>query len=221
MSKIYLLDDHPLVREGLRSLLEAAGHSVIGEASDTKNGLQEILALDPDILLLDLTLNNSSGLVVLIELRRQTALRTRTIMLTMSAEARHVAEAMRSGASGYVLKGATSHELLKAIRVVHDGGTYLSPQIADFGVSTFEAVSPQTHDTEAGDPWATLSMRERQILELVVRGQTSVAIATFLHLSPKTVETYRSRLMTKLGVNNVTGLVRHAVRYGLVDTDAV
>lgn len=219
MSKIYLLDDHPLVREGLTSLLDAAGHSVIGEASDGQEGLLEIPALEPDILLLDLTLNNSSGLVVLIELQRQAALRTRTIVLTMSAQARHVAEAMRSGASGYVLKGSTSHELLRAIRVVHNGGTYLSPEIAAFGEPPPEPAAPQAHEAETGDPWATLSMRERQILELVVRGQTSNAIAAFLHLSPKTVETYRSRLMTKLGVNNVTGLVRHALRHGLVDID--
>jgi DNA-binding NarL/FixJ family response regulator len=221
MSTIYLLDDHPLVREGLTSLLEAAGHSVLGEASDAQDALKEISTLEPDILLLDLTLNTSSGLVVLIELQRMAALRTRTIVLTMSAQARHVAEARRSGASGYVLKGSTSHELLTAISVVHNGGSYLSPQIADFAVSLPESETPQTQAVETEDPWVTLSMRERQILELVVRGQTSIAIATFLHLSPKTVETYRSRLMTKLGVNNVTGLMRHALRHGLVDTDAL
>lgn len=221
MTKIYLLDDHPLVREGLRSLLEAAGHQVVGEASDVQSGLEEIPSIEPDILLLDLTLSDSSGLVVLIELQQKTHLRTRTIILTMSAQARHVAEAMRSGARGYVLKGSTARELLTAIQVVDEGGSYLSPQIAAFDAPAAELPVAQVGDCETSDPWGALSMRERQILELVVRGQTSLSIAASLHLSPKTVETYRSRIMSKLAVRNVTELVRHAVRHGLIDADVI
>jgi DNA-binding NarL/FixJ family response regulator len=220
MSTIYLLDDHSLLREGLCCLLQAAGYRVVGHAADAAQALQEIVQLQPDVLLLDLMLNRTSGLVVLIELQRRSSLPTRSIVLTMSAQPRHVRESLRSGAQGYVLKAATSIELRHAIDVVLKGGRYLSAQVAGFDPHREPRASHSAPAQDDTDPWEALSMRERQILEMVVRGHSSAAIAQAVHLSPKTIETYRSRMMAKLGVRNVTELVRHAVRHGLIDADA-
>lgn len=208
MSRIYLLDDHQMLRDGLVGLLEAAGHSVVGQASDVSQALSDVLALRPDVLLLDLSLGEASGMVMLSELQVRQA-PVRTIMLTMSSQVRDVKTALRLGALGYVLKGASSNELLRAIDAVASGGQYLGSEI-------WEMMQANPPEDEV-DPFSALSVRERQIIELVVNGQSSAAIAGQLHLSPKTVETYRSRLMTKLGVHDVTSLVRLAVRHGLID----
>lgn len=208
MSRIYLLDDHQMLRDGLVGLLEAAGHTVVGQASDVSVALNDVLALRPDVLLLDLSLGEASGMVMLSELQLRQA-DVRTVMLTMSSQVRDVKTALRLGALGYVLKGASSNELLRVIDAVASGAQYLGSEI-------WEMMQANPPEDEV-DPFAALSARERQIIELVVNGQSSATIAGRLHLSPKTVETYRSRLMTKLGVHDVTSLVRLAVRHGLID----
>jgi DNA-binding NarL/FixJ family response regulator len=148
---------------------------------------------------------------VLVEIQRR-ALTVRVVVLTMSAQPQHVAEALRLGASGYVLKGAPASEVLRAIDAVVLGKRYLGQEVADL------AVQALTGDA-GSDPFATLSPRERQIVAMVVRGQSSAAVGRELHLSPKTIDTYRSRLMAKLGVGDVTALVRLAMRHGLVEDD--
>lgn len=208
---LYLVDDHQMVREGLRAVLEAAGHQVMAEAADPTRALAEIARLQPQVLLLDLHLGERSGLELLAELQRR-ALPVRTIVLTMSAQPRNVAEALRLGAAGYVLKGAPTSELLQAIEAVMQGRRHVCAELA--GVALQALAAP------ADDPLETLSPRERQILTLVVQGRSSAAIGTTLHLSPKTVDTYRSRLMSKLGVADVPALVRLAIRNGLIDADA-
>ncbi len=211
MSQIYLVDDHALVREGLRSVLEMAGHEVVGESADPDHALREIVNLQPQILLLDINLEDRSGLVLLMELQRR-KISLRTIVLTMSAQPRHVAEAMRNGAMGYVLKGSSSRELLAGIDSVKAGMRYFGSRVADLAMQGM-AMAGQSAAID------TLSVRERQILELVVRGYTSAAIANSIRLSPKTVETYRSRLMAKLGVEDLPALVRFAIASGLVSAD--
>lgn len=211
MSRIYLVDDHALVRDGLRALLESSGHEVVGEADDPTVALAELQRLRPTLLLLDLSLAARSGFELLTEVHRR-ALPLRTIVLTMSAQPRHVAEAMRLGASGYVLKGSNRAELLRAIDSVSQGKRHLGPEVADLAIQALTTV-------DANDPLATLSPRERQIIVLVVRGRTSPEIGEQLHLSPKTIDTYRSRLMAKLGVPDLPALVRFAVRNGLIDAD--
>lgn len=211
MSRIYLVDDHALVREGLRSVLEMAGHEVVGESADPDLAIREIVNLQPQILLLDINLEDRSGLVLLMELERR-KISMRTIVLTMSAQPRHVAEAMRNGAMGYVLKGSSSRELLAAIDSVKAGMRYFGSRVADLAMQGMALEGPSA----AID---TLSVRERQILELVVRGHTSAAIANSIRLSPKTVETYRSRLMAKLGVEDLPALVRFAIASGLVSAE--
>ncbi len=207
---LYLVDDHQMVREGLRAVLEAAGHQVVGEAAEPTRALAELGRLQPELLLLDLHLGERSGLELLAELQRR-ALGVRAIVLTMSAQPRNVAEALRLGAAGYVLKGAPTRELLQAIDTVMLGRRHVCAELAD--------VALQALASPGGDPLESLSPRERQIVALVVQGRSSAAIGAALHLSPKTVDTYRSRLMAKLGVADVPALVRLAVRTGLIDVE--
>lgn len=212
MTRVYLVDDHPLMREGLRALLEAKGHSVVGESADPTEALADLLRLRPDVLLLDLNLGGRSGFELLSELQRRRQ-PTRCIVLTMSAQPRHVAEAMRMGASAYLLKGSAGSDLMSAIQSVVQGKKYLGPEVADLALQVF------TQQDSNDDPLSILSPRERQIITMVVNGSSSAEIGLKLHLSPKTVATYRSRLMAKLGVEDVPGLVRLAIRYKLIDSD--
>lgn len=213
MTRLYLVDDHQIMREGLRALLQTVGHQVLGESADPTEALADLLRLRPEVLLLDLNLGERSGFELLAELQRR-QLPTRCVVLTMSAQPRQVAEAMRMGASAYVLKGSAGSDLMSAIEAAAQGKKYLGPEVADLALQVFTQ-----HDEN--DPLGALSPRERQIIIMVVNGHSSAKIGQELHLSPKTVATYRSRLMGKLGVSDVTGLVRLAVRYKLVDSDSV
>ncbi len=210
MTRLYLVDDHQMVREGLRAVLQAAGHVVVGESDDPTEALAQIASLAPQVLLLDLSLGRRSGFEVLAELPRRSSA-VRTVVLTMSAQPQHVAEALRLGAMAYVLKGSPASEVLRAIDAVVQGRRYLGQQVAEL------AAQALTGDTTA-DPFTSLSPRERQIVVMVVNGHSSAAIGRDLHLSPKTVDTYRSRLMTKLGTADVTALVKLAIHHGLVST---
>lgn len=210
MTRVYLLDDHAIVREGLRAVLEASGMQVVGEADNIGQGLAEIVACVPDVVLLDLGLPERSGLDLLAQLAAQ-GLPTRVLVLTVSERPWHVAEATRLGAAGYVLKGSSAEEIVKAIGAVVQGRRHFSGSVA---ARAAEAASGQVVDPIAG-----LSARERQIMRMVVAGMSSAAIGTELSLSPKTVDTYRSRLMSKLGVHDLANLVRVAVRLGVIDGD--
>jgi two-component system invasion response regulator UvrY len=210
MTRLYLLDDHTIVREGLRAVLEASGMTVVGESGNVTEAMADIVRLVPDVVLLDLGLPDRSGLDLLSQLAGR-GLPTRVLVLTVSDRPWHVAEATRLGAAGYVLKGASGDEVVKAINDVLHGRTHFTGAVAARAV---EAASGQ-----APDPMAALSTRERQIMRMVVSGMSSAAIGTELHLSPKTVDTYRSRLMAKLGVHDLANLVRVAVRMGVIDSD--
>ena len=210
MSRIYLIDDHAIVRDGLRLVLGAAGHEIVGEAAGPTPALAELARLQPDIALLDLRLGQRSGLELLAELQRR-QLAVRAIVLTMSDQPRHVAETMRHGAWGYLLKGSPSTELLQAVDAVAAGRRYLSPQAAEFAASVL------TGDAPASDSLDALSPREQQVLVMVARGASSATIGEALHLSPKTVDTYRSRLMAKLGLTDIAAVVRWAIRERLLD----
>jgi len=210
MSRLYLVEDHAIVREGLRALLEAAGHKVVGESAVPARALAEMMALATDVALIDLGLGDHSGLEVLAGIGARD-LNVRALVLSMSAEPRHVAEALRMGARGYVLKSSPSRELLRAIDAVAGARHYLDPALAGLA-----ALAPEAN-AAVEDPLAILSPRERQILLLVVRGRSSAEIGMQLHLSPKTIDTYRSRLMAKLGVTHVAALVQMAWRAGWLD----
>lgn len=211
MTSLYLVDDHQIMRDGLRAMLEAVGHQVLGESDDPTQALADLLRLKPDVLILDLNLGGRSGFELLAEMTRR-QIPTRCVVLTMSSQPRQVAEALRMGATAYVLKGSAGGELISAIAAAVQGKKYLGADVADLALKVFTQ-----HDDS--DPMAALSPRERQIIIMVVNGQSSFEIGLLLHLSPKTVATYRSRLMAKLGVSDVTGLVRMAVRHKLIDAD--
>jgi DNA-binding NarL/FixJ family response regulator len=211
MIRLYLVDDHQIMREGLRVLLEAWGYSVVGESSDLTTALGDLLKLRPDVLVLDLHLAGRSGLELMAEMRKR-QLETRCVVLTMSAQPHIMAEALRMGAYGYVLKGSAGRELATAIDAAASGQRYLGAEIADLALQSLVG------DT-AIDPLMALSPRERQVISMVVKGMTSMEIGEALHLSPKTVATYRSRLMTKLGVSDVPTLVRLAIRHNLLEAD--
>lgn len=210
MPTLYLLDDHAIVREGVRAVLVAGGMTVVGESDNVADARADIERLRPDVVLLDLALRERSGLDLLAYLKEQ-AIPSRVIVLTMSDRPWHVAEAARLGAAGYVLKGASGEEVLAAISDVLAGRTHFGRQVIAHVVAG---------DGRPPDPIAALSARERQIMRMVVAGMSSAAIGDELKLSPKTVDTYRSRLMSKLGVHDVANLVRLAIRLGVIDDDA-
>lgn len=209
MTRVYLVDDQLILRDGLQALLESAGHEVVGACADPTQAVVEAQQRQAQVMILDLGLGERSGFEVLQELKRRDAA-VRAVVLTMSAQPRHVAEAVRLGAAGYVLKDAGAAELLQAIDTVAAGRRFFGPQVADLALQALTSDAP-------ADPFATLSPRERQIVTMVVNGMSSATIGTQLHLSPKTVDTYRSRIMSKLGVSGLTALVRLAVREGLVE----
>ena len=211
MIRLYLVDDHQVMREGLRVLLQAWGYIVVGESSDLTTALSDILKLRPDVLVLDLHLAGRSGLELMADMRKR-QLETRCVILTMSSQPHIVAEALRMGASGYVLKGSAGRELAAAIDAAASGQRYLGAEIADLALQSLVGDS-------TADPLMALSPRERQVISMVVKGMTSMEIGEALHLSPKTVATYRSRLMAKLGVSDVPTLVRLAIRHNLIDAN--
>lgn len=207
--RILLADDHQLFRQGLRGLLEKAGHEVVGEAADGRAALALAQTLKPDIAVLDLSMPLLNGLDAAHEIKRAVP-RTRTILLTMYTDREYVLRALQAGARGYVLKTQAAEDLVRAVRETFAGEVYLSPAVS---VSVVDAYLNKTGENE--DP---LTPRERQILQLVAEGKTTKAIAGLLGVSFKTAESHRNRAMQKLDIHDVAGLTRYAIRKGLVHT---
>ena len=208
---VYLVEDFPILRDGLRTILEGAGHRVVGEADHPTPAVADMARLQPPVAVVDLRLDHHSGIEVLEQVQRR-HLRTRVILLSLTEHARDVVEALRLGASGYLLKESHADELLNAVESVASGGRYLDQRAQQL------AVEALIHDP-APRGVASLSLREKQIVMLVLRGKSSAAIAEALFLSPKTVDSYRSRLMAKLGVYDLPALVRLAIREGWISAD--
>ncbi len=209
MSDLYLVDDHVVLRDGLKAVLEAQGHRVVGGCGDPTRALADLLRLTPHVLLLDLNLGKRSGFELLEEIRRRN-LPVHCVVLTMSAQPRHVLDAMRLGVLSYLLKGSSAGEVIKAVDAAARGERYTTAETADLAVKALSMRESQPR-------LDTLSARERQVITLVVQGHSSTEIGELLHLSPKTVDSYRSRLMSKLGVSDVTALVRLAIHLGLIE----
>lgn len=205
--RVLLADDHPLFREGLRLILERAGHEVAGEAADGHDACKLARTLNPDIAVLDLSMPLLNGIDVARELRRL-APGTKAILLTMYPDRAYVLRALKAGAKGYVLKTQVSEDLVRAIREVSLGEVYLSAGVA---ASVVEAYL----DNGGVDP-DPLTPRERQVLQLVAEGNSTKKAAKLLSISLKTAESHRYRIMKKLNIHDVVGLVRHAVQLGLV-----
>lgn len=209
MARVFIAESESLLRDCLRALLTGAGHAVVGEGHGPAAVLAGAEQAAADVLLLDLDLGG--GLELLQALKRRASPATRPAVVTMSSQPGHIAEAIRHGTAGHVLKDEGADELVLAVNAVACGRRFFGPKVADIALQALAA------DDAKAEPLSTLSQRERQIVTMVVNGMSSTAIGAELHLSPKTVDTYRSRLMTKLGVNGVPALVRLAVREGLIE----
>lgn len=208
---VLLADDHHVVREGLRALLEDTEDlEVVGEAGDGLQTLSLAERLRPHVLVLDLMMPGLGGL----EITRRLRLRlpgTRVVILSMYAEEGYVIQALRNGASGYVLKGASARDLLHAVREAAAGRRWLSPPLSE---RAMEAYLERNREA-AGNPWEAVTAREREVFTLAAQGRTNGAIAEQLSISARTVESHRASLMRKLGLRGQTELIRFAVRRGL------
>jgi two-component system response regulator NreC len=209
--KVLIADDHQIVREGLRSMLEKeVGITVIGEAGEGRTTLRLARDLTPDVIIMDVAMPDLNG----IEATRQIVAEFPTIKviaLSMHDDRRFILNMIKAGAKGYLLKDSAFKDLAKAIRVVFANKTYLSSEIADIVVKDYLATS--TSDDSSA--FYLLSPREREVLQLIAEGKTTNQIAEHLHISMKTVETHRSQLMTKLKVKGVAELTKFAIREGL------
>jgi two-component system response regulator NreC len=204
--RILLADDHALVREGLKNLLVNEGFDIVGEVSNGRDALESAKKLCPDVALLDFSMPQLNGIDAAREIHSASPL-TKTILLTMYKEDQYVLEALRAGMKGYVLKTQAAVDLVNAIRATLRGETYLSPGISEQIVKTALSNAVFT------DP---LTPREREILQLIAEGKTNKEIAHQLGMSVKTVDSHRRNLMVKLDIHETAGLVRHAVKIGLV-----
>lgn len=207
--RVVLADDHSVVRDGLRFLLEAEGDIVVvGAAATGREVLRVARDVMPDVIVMDLAMPILNGTEATLQIR-QALPATRVLILSMHSTTEHIYRAFQAGAQGYVLKESAGPEVVAAVRAVHAGRRYLSQKIAETVLDDY------VRERHSSGPLDSLSARERQILQLVAEGKTTAEAASVLFLSPKTVETYRSRVMHKLGVRDFAGLVRFAVQHGL------
>ena len=216
MIRVLIAEDHLMVRAGIRALLEKAGDiHVMAEASNGQEAIELTEALKPDVLIMDIMMPRMNGIQAAENLR-ELKLPTRILLLSMYSDEGFVHQALQYDVKGYVLKSSVSDELLWAVRAVASGKTYLSSPISEIVVES--AIHPHSVVQE-GDPLSMLSPREKEVLQLIAEGHTSAEIGRLLFISEKTVEKHRTKLMEKLSVRNLAGLVRLAVKYHLVDRD--
>jgi two-component system, NarL family, response regulator NreC len=206
-TRVILADDHVMVRQSLRALLEREDFLVLGEAADGREAVRLVLSTNPDVAIMDISMPLFNGLDAAMELSR-TYPNTKVILLTQHDEKPYVAQALRCGVKGYVLKNQAANDLVRAVREVSRGQVYLSPGVARAVVESY------ADPVRANDP--PLSLRERQVLQLIAEGKTTKQIAKLLGVSAKTVESHRTKLMQKLDIHEIAGLARYAIRHGLV-----
>lgn len=204
--RVFIADDHAVIRDGLRALLEPY-FEVVGSAGDGREAVRLISDSSPDVAIVDLAMPELNGIEVT-RLLRQNQSGVRVVILSMHRSSEHVFRALEAGADAYLLKESASEEIVVAVRTVFAGRRYLCRDIEPLALSL-------SGGARSASPLDSLSAREREILQLVVEGGSSAEIGRLIHLSPKTVETYRSRLMKKLGVADLPALVRFAIHHGL------
>jgi DNA-binding NarL/FixJ family response regulator len=213
--RILLVDDHQLMRKGLRSMLaEVADIEVIGEAADGRAALQMVGDTAPDLVVMDISMPDLNGIDATRQILEK-APRTRVLTLSMHSDKQLVGLVLEAGASGFVLKDAEPGQLVEAIRTVAGGRVYLSPTVADLVLDKYVRHRPGDRPGSV----SKLTPREREVLQLISEGVHTKTIASKLHVSPKTVETHRRNIMKKLGVDNVAELTKHAIRAGLTSLD--
>lgn len=207
--KILLADDHQIVRQGLKALLEQEGFNVVAEASNGQEAITKARELEPDVAVLDLSMPVMNGLLAAEEIRRLSNNKIRVVFLTVHTERQYVLQALRAGVRGYVLKAKAAENLIQAITDVSNGLTYLSSGVSEAVVDAY-----LTKDESA--PVEHLTPRELHVLQLVAEGKTTKEIASMLGISFKTAESHRTRIMEKLNIHETAGLVRYAIRRGVI-----
>lgn len=219
--RLLLADDHTLVRGGIRALLNELGQvEVIAEASDGREALSLIESHQPDIVLMDIAMSGMNGLEATMRVTRDFP-DIRVVILSMHTNEEYVLQALRSGAVGYLLKDAGISELEIAIEAVSRGETYLSPPVSKHVITDYvRRVGADARENLDSQPTLErLTMRQREILQLIAEGYTTQEMATLLNISVKTVETHRMQLMDRLDIHDIAGLVRFAIRVGLISLE--
>lgn len=217
--RVLIVDDHQIVRDGLRSMLgKQMDIEVVGEAENGREALTRARELNPDVVVMDIGMRELNGIDATRQLLADSP-KTKVVALSMHSDRRYVSEMLAAGASGYLLKDSAFDELTQAIRAVAEGRTFLSQGVAGVVLEDYvRRVAGGTDDvpTQSG---RALSAREREVLQLIAEGSSTKEIAARLHLSVKTVETHRRQIMDKLGIFNIAGLIKYAVREGLASLD--
>lgn len=207
--RVLLADDHSVLRDGLEAMLHAhPGMAVVGHAQDGREAVRKAIELSPDVTIMDIVMPELDGIEATRQVREHRP-QSRVVILSMYSTTEHIFRALQAGAQGYLLKESAGAEVVAAVRSVHAGRRYLSQKITETVVDDY------IREHHARSPLEALSPRERQILQGVAEGKSTAEIARALFLSPKTVDTYRSRLMQKLELDSVAGLVRFAIECGL------
>ncbi len=211
--RVLIADDHGVVADGLRFIVEAqADMEVIACVQDGREAVRRSIESRPDVVLIDHAMPLLNGAEATLIIRERSP-ETRVIVLSMYSNGVHVMRALQAGAAGYVVKKSAAKEVVEAIRAVHNGERYLSKDLVD------SVIDQVARKTATEDPLERLSSRERQVLQLLAEGHPVPDIADTLSLSPKTVETYRARMMEKLDIHDVAGLVRFAIQHGITSID--
>jgi DNA-binding NarL/FixJ family response regulator len=209
---VFVADDHAILREGLATLLAAQPDmEVVGTAANGREAVAEVLRLAPRVAIIDISMPELDGIEAARQIHAANP-EVHLMILSMHAGSQHVFHALEAGVRGYLLKESASREVIEAVRIVQSGRRYLSPRVA-------EIVAQGVSDRSSVSPLSSLSQREREILKLVADGYSSARIGTMLHLSPKTVDTYRSRMMQKLHVSDLAGVIKLASQHGLTSLD--
>ncbi len=211
-TSVFLVDDHAIIRDGLRLILESQGDiSIVGEASNGRQAVHEVTKICPDIVIMDIAMPELNGIDATVQINENCP-STSVIILSVLDTSEYIFEALKAGAKGYILKESAGEEVVKAIRRVQAGQHYLSQEISEKVVTDY---IKQRGDPEEKSQIITLSKREREILQLVVEGKSSTEISNILFISPKTVDTYKSRVMQKLEIKDIPSLVRYAIKHGI------
>lgn len=210
---VFLADDHRVLRDGLRILLESQEDiDVVGEAENGNAAIEAILQVKPNVVVMDITMPELNGIDAA-GVIHETLPETGIVILSIHSDLEHIFRSLQAGAQGYIIKESAGSEVISAVRAVYLGRRYLSPTIRDTVMEAY------MHNRQIQSPLELLSLREKEVLQLTVEGNSSAAIAEKLGLSSKTVETYRSRLMGKIGVRDLPELVRFAIKHGITPID--